>query len=75
MLVRQNNYPLRDWHFEHMQKTVVKYVPVLQSMLLPIRKNSIKNMGVIGQMSVGISTLISNMVSQEKKLLHFLTRF
>lgn len=25
-LVQQNSYPLKDWHFEHMQKTVVKYV-------------------------------------------------
>ena len=22
----QNNYPLREWHFEHMQKTIIKYV-------------------------------------------------
>jgi hypothetical protein len=21
-----NNYPMRDWHFEHMQKTILKYV-------------------------------------------------
>jgi uncharacterized protein YggL (DUF469 family) len=25
-VVNQNNYPMRDWHFEHMQKTIVKYV-------------------------------------------------
>jgi hypothetical protein len=25
-LTAQNNYPLREWHFEHMQKTIVKYV-------------------------------------------------
>jgi hypothetical protein len=23
---KSNNYPMRDWHFEHMQKTIVKYV-------------------------------------------------
>ena len=21
-----NSYPMRDWHFEHMQKTILKYV-------------------------------------------------
>jgi hypothetical protein len=25
-VINQNNYPLRDWHFEHMQKTILKYV-------------------------------------------------
>jgi hypothetical protein len=24
--MQQNNYPLKDWHFEHMQKTIVKYI-------------------------------------------------
>jgi hypothetical protein len=26
MLNQNNNYPMRDWHFEHMKKTVLKYV-------------------------------------------------
>jgi ribosomal protein L31 len=26
VLVGQNNYPLREWHMEHMQKTIIKYV-------------------------------------------------
>ena len=25
-MINQNNYSLGDWHFEHMQKTVLKYV-------------------------------------------------
>ena len=25
-MIQQNSYPLKDWHFEHMQKTIVKYV-------------------------------------------------
>jgi hypothetical protein len=25
-LTAQNNYPLREWHFEHMQKTIIRYV-------------------------------------------------
>ena len=38
MLVRQNNYPLRDWHFEHMQKTVLKYVSGLSETATPFEK-------------------------------------
>ena len=26
VLVEQNSYPLREWHMEHMQKTIIKYV-------------------------------------------------
>jgi hypothetical protein len=26
MINQSNNYPMKEWHFEHMQKTVVKYV-------------------------------------------------
>ena len=26
LVIKQNSYPLKDWHFEHMQKTVVKYL-------------------------------------------------
>jgi hypothetical protein len=23
---KSNSYPMKDWHFEHMQQTIVKYV-------------------------------------------------
>ena len=26
MINQSNNYPMKEWHFEHMQKTVLKYV-------------------------------------------------
>ena len=26
MVNQNNNYPMKDWHFEHMQKTILKYV-------------------------------------------------
>jgi hypothetical protein len=26
MVVNQNNYPIKDWHFKHMQKIIVNYV-------------------------------------------------
>lgn len=25
-MANQNSYPMKDWHFEHMQKTIVNYV-------------------------------------------------
>jgi predicted double-glycine peptidase len=26
MANQNNNYPMKEWHFEHMQKTILKYV-------------------------------------------------
>jgi hypothetical protein len=26
LLIERNSYPMREWHTEHMQKTIVKYV-------------------------------------------------
>ena len=26
MINQSNNYPMKEWHFEHMQKTILKYV-------------------------------------------------
>jgi hypothetical protein len=37
-LAKQNSYPLKDWHFEHMQKTVLKYVSGLSENALPFQK-------------------------------------
>ena len=31
-LVNQNSYPLKDWHFEHMQKTIVKFISGLSEL-------------------------------------------
>jgi transposase len=31
-LVKQNSYPLKDWHFEHMQKTIVKFISGLSEL-------------------------------------------
>jgi hypothetical protein len=25
MANQNNNYPMKEWHFEHMQKTILKY--------------------------------------------------
>jgi hypothetical protein len=33
----QNSYPMKDWHLEHMQKTIVKYVTgLLQSNIVVV---------------------------------------
>ena len=37
-LVNQNSYPLKDWHFEHMQKTIVKYVSGISEYATPYQK-------------------------------------
>ena len=37
-LAKQNSYPLKDWHFEHMKKTVLKYVSGLSENALPFQK-------------------------------------
>ena len=35
----QNSYPLREWHFEHMQKTIAKYVTgISESTSTPYQK-------------------------------------
>jgi hypothetical protein len=33
---QHNSYPLKDWNFEHMQKTIVKYVSsITQRLQIP----------------------------------------
>jgi hypothetical protein len=44
-LVQQNNYPLKDWHFEHMQKTIVKYVAGLSDNATSFQKKQHKKYG------------------------------
>ena len=38
LVIKQNSYPLKDWHFEHMQKTVVKYVSGISQYATPFEK-------------------------------------
>jgi hypothetical protein len=72
-LAQQNSYPL-NWHFEHMQKTVVKYVSGIPDNATSFQKKIHRKYNGRLDMSAGISTLISNMVLQEKKSLHFLIK-
>jgi hypothetical protein len=37
-LVEQNKYPLREWHFEHMPKTTIKYVIGISEDTTPFQK-------------------------------------
>jgi hypothetical protein len=32
LAIKQNSYPLKDWHFEHMQKTIVKFISGLSEL-------------------------------------------
>ncbi|MDQ3839412.1 MAG: hypothetical protein M3297_09095 [Thermoproteota archaeon] len=41
-MVKQNSYPLKDWHFEHMQKTVLKYVSGISENAFPYQKRQHK---------------------------------
>jgi hypothetical protein len=38
LVIKQNSYPLKDWHFEHMQKTVVKYLSGISEYATPYQK-------------------------------------
>jgi hypothetical protein len=44
-LIQQNSYPLKDWHFEHMQKTIVKYVSGLSDNATSFQKKQHKKYG------------------------------
>jgi hypothetical protein len=39
---KQNSYPLKDWHFEHMQKTIVKYISGISETATPYEKKQYK---------------------------------
>ncbi len=41
-LVKQNSYPLKDWHFEHMQKTIIKYISGMSETATPYQKRQYK---------------------------------
>jgi hypothetical protein len=38
LVIKQNSYPLKKWHFEHMQKTVVKYLSGISEYATPYQK-------------------------------------
>jgi hypothetical protein len=41
----QNSYPMKDWHLEHMQKTIVKYVTGLSDTATSYQKRQHKKYG------------------------------
>jgi hypothetical protein len=45
MVVNQNNYPMRDWHFEHMQKIILKYISGLTETETSYQKRQHKKYG------------------------------
>jgi hypothetical protein len=50
-----NNYPLREWHVEHMKKTVVKYVTGLSPDASSWQKRQHKKYNKIANIRRGIS--------------------
>src|SRR5215217_101683 len=41
----QNSYPMKDWHLEHMQKTIVKYVTGLSDTATSYQRRQHKKYG------------------------------
>ena len=50
-----NNYPLREWHVEHMKKTIVKYVTGLSPDASSWQKRQHKKYNKIANIRRGIS--------------------
>jgi hypothetical protein len=66
-LVRQNSYPLKDWHFEHMQKTVVKYVSGISDTATSFQKKMHRKYnGKIGYVRRNIEFDIKHGVTREE---------
>jgi ABC-type Mn2+/Zn2+ transport system ATPase subunit len=68
-LVQQNSYPLKDWHFEHMQKTIVKFVSGLSELESGSswkRKQHKKYSGNIGYVRRNINFDIKHGVTREE---------
>lgn len=63
-----NNYPLREWHVEHMKKTIVKYVTGLSPDASSWQKRQHKKYNKIANIRKGISYDIKHGVTNEEVL-------
>ena len=68
----QNSYPLKKWHIENMEKTIIKYVKgiPLDATILEIRKN--KKYGKLSNIVRNINYDIKHGVTNEQVLEVFL---
>ena len=62
----QNSFPMRDWHLEHMEKTVVKYVKGLSENASGWEKRNHKKYGSLGSICRQIEYDIKHGVSSEQ---------
>lgn len=63
-----NNYPLREWHVEHMKKTVVKYITGLSPDASSWQKRQHKKYNKLANIRRGISYDIKHGVTNEEVL-------
>jgi hypothetical protein len=68
-LMQNNNcYPLREWHFEHMKKTVLKFVTGISDDAPSWQKRQHKKYNKISNIRKGISYDIKHGVTNEEVL-------
>jgi hypothetical protein len=68
-LMQNNNcYPLREWHFEHMKKTVLKFVTGIPDDATSWQKKQHKKYNKISNIRRGISCDIKHGVTNEEVL-------
>jgi hypothetical protein len=67
LVIKQNSYPLKDWHFEHMQKTIVKYVSGISEYATPYQKKMHRKYnGKIGYVRRNINFDIKHGVTRDE---------
>ena len=65
----QNNFPMMEWHVEHMEKTVVKFVSGLSDNASAWQKRQHKKYGKITNICRNIEYDIKHGVTEEEVLL------
>ena len=68
MMQNNNSYPLREWHVEHMKKTVLKFVTGLPYDASSWQKRQHKKYNKISNILKGINYDIKHGVTQEEVL-------
>ena len=67
----QNSFPMKEWHIEHMQKTVVKYVKGLSENATGWEKRNHKKYGGLANVCRQIEYDIKHGVTNEQVLTMF----
>jgi hypothetical protein len=68
MMENNNSYPLREWHFEHMKKIVLKFVTGIPDDAPSWQKRQHKKYNKISNIRKGISYDIKHGVTNEEVL-------